>query len=760
MIDEANPQVAPPSAVGFVALQSGQIVGRYEIIDVLGHGGFGITYRARDTRLDREVAIKEYLPAALAVRQGGTTVLPRSTESAADFAWGRDRFVSEGQTLASLENAPAIVRLFDFIEANGTAYIVMELVRGETVESRLRRVGRLSAVEVDAILWPLLDGLARVHDAGFLHRDIKPANILLDEAGAPTLIDFGASRAAMVGRSTLLTAIFTPGFAAAEQFTSARQGPWTDIYGLSATLYNAITGRVPPSSFDRMLDDDYQPLIKLAPAGFAFARLAGIDNGLAVRAADRPQSIAAWRDILSRDADATVAVRRLAARSPKSKPAAASARSRRIAVYAGAAVAILALAMGGYFLLAAKPQPQQVALQDMKVEDLEKALEARRRADAEAAEKRRLEEEAQKKAAADAEAKQAADAALAKAQLEREQAEAELVKVKAELEAQKKAAALQTDGVRQAAAEEAQRKAEAEAEARRQAEADARRKAAAEAEAQRLADQALAQAQAERERAEAEAKAKAEAEARQTAEADAKIRAEVEARAKEKADAEAAENGLRLTQTDRQRLQVALTAQGFDTRGTDGAFGPRTREMVAAWQKARNQSATGFLNAAQRQQLQREAAAALQKYDDDKKKAEEDKKKAEEEAKKKADEEAKAKAATAAPSTATAPAVSTFDGTYSGVVTLRGGNLFVSITLTVSGGSASGQTSDRACGALPFTLAVSPAGQISGSARALDSAVQACVFETFSVSGKVNGGVIELELSRPGTRGRGTLKKG
>ena len=183
--------------------------------------------------------------------------------------------------------------------------------------------------------------------------------------------------------------------------------------------------------------------------------------------------------------------------------------------------------------------------------------------------------------------------------------------------------------------------------------------------------------------------------------------------------------------------------------------------MVAAWQKARNQSATGFLNAAQRQQLQREAAAALQKYDDDKKKAEEDKKKAEEEAKKKADEEAKAKAATAAPSTATAPAVSTFDGTYSGTLTISrpGSSLFVSVTLTVSGGSASGQISDRACGNFPLNLAVSSSGQLSGSARALDSTTQACMIETFSVSGKVSGGAIELELSRPGARGRATLKK-
>src|SRR5882757_2504979 len=116
------------SDVDYVALRPGQTVGRYEIVSVLGQGGFGITYRARDVQLGREVAIKEYLPSALAIRQDGTTVLPRTTKMADDFGWGRDRFVTEGRTLASLHRATSIVRVFDYLEANGTAYIVMELL--------------------------------------------------------------------------------------------------------------------------------------------------------------------------------------------------------------------------------------------------------------------------------------------------------------------------------------------------------------------------------------------------------------------------------------------------------------------------------------------------------------------------------------------------------------------------------------------------------------------------------------------------------
>ena len=121
---------------------------------------------------------------------------------------------------------------------------------------------------LDRLLWPMLDGLERVHSAGFLHRDIKPANVLLRADGRPTLIDFGASRAAVAGRTTAMTAIFTPGYAAPEQMSTAKQGPWTDIYGLAATLYHAITGKPPPSAFDRVLDDEYEPIVGSTATGW------------------------------------------------------------------------------------------------------------------------------------------------------------------------------------------------------------------------------------------------------------------------------------------------------------------------------------------------------------------------------------------------------------------------------------------------------------------------------------------------------------
>ena len=470
---------ATPPEVDYVSLKAGQLIGRYEIVSVLGQGGFGITYRARDVQLGREVAIKEYLPSALAVRQDGSTVLPRTTKMADDFGWGRDRFVTEGRTLASLHRVPAIVQVFDFLEANGTAYIVMELLSGMTLEERINTGGKLTPEEVDRILWPLLDGLEQVHAAGFLHRDIKPANILLDAAGNPTLIDFGASRAAMVGRTAAMTAIFTPGYAAAEQMTSAKQGPWTDIYGLAATIYHAIVGKAPPNAFDRMLDDGYEPLGKLAPQGFAPGVLAGVDAGLTVAARDRPQSIAGWRPILGMTAapepNATmvmgkredVPTERKSVLGPATTTAATlappPAAKSRAGLWAGvAAVVLLAVGGGGYYAMATRgPDPEMV-----KARAAADAAEEARRKAAEEADRLRAEkadQEAKSKADQEARAKAAQDA-----------------KAKADLEAQAEAARRQFE-------EDTRRKVEAEIAEKKRAEEEAQRKAAEEVAARQKA---------------------------------------------------------------------------------------------------------------------------------------------------------------------------------------------------------------------------------------------------------------------------------
>ncbi len=541
------------------ALPAGARLRGYEILAVLGHGGFGVTYRAHDETLGRDVAIKEYLPTAVAVREDGTTVLPRSTALADEFRWGRERFLQEARTLARLDGAPAILRVFDFLEANGTAYMVMALLEGEPLEQRLRHDGCLSQPAIEGLLYPLLDGLAAVHAAGFLHRDIKPDNIMLDAKSAPTLIDFGASRAPTAGGTAAMTAIFTPGYAAAEQFTSARQGPWTDIYGLGATLYHAIVGRPPPSAFDRMVRDTYEPLAKLRPAGFSLAFLAAVDAGLRLRAADRPQSIADWRAIFE---PSSAPDRPAAAVSPEPK--------RGLGLWLGlAAAAILALAGGSYYFATSQPSVPATAVAGAEKAAQDKAVQM------EQAELARLREEAAAREKAD-------QAAALRRQFE----------------------------------EEVRRKIEAEAAEMKRLEEEAKQKADAEAAAKRKAD------------AEAAAKQRADAEAAAKQRADAEAAAKRKAEEAERKPAEVAEAALQLGKIDRQHIQVALVALAFGGSLLDGTLGTGSREMIAAWQKARNQPVTGFLTGPQKEALLQEAAAAVTKFDDEQKKIEEEKKKA------------------------------------------------------------------------------------------------------------------------------------
>jgi len=651
-VSEADPGIATKQGELRGVLPAGSRLRSYEVISVLGRGAFGITYRARDTTLGRDVAIKEYLPTSLALREGGTMVMPLSTELAEEFVWGRESFLAEARTLATLGRAPAVVRVFDFLEANGTAYIVMELAVGETLDQHIRRGGPLPPPAIERILDPLLEGLEQVHAVGFLHRDIKPANIILDAGGKPTLIDFGSARAALAGRSVAMTAIFTPGYAASEQFSSAKQGAWTDIYGLSATVYHAITGHPPPSAFDRMLDDSYEPLAKLAPPGYPPGVLIGIDAGLAVRASDRPQAIAGWRAVLDQtSAPATAATLAMvrqndrdgaaATRSTPIPTSTASASRHDVAKWLGLMATVLLLAGGGYYLATKPPSidPVAVAQAQKAQEELVAADAARRKAEDEAARLR-----------ADAEARQKADM---------------------------------------------------EAAQRRQIEEETRRKIEAEKAAERLKAEA-----------EADGRRKAEEQARQAAEAAAAERRKAEE--DDKKTAEAIEAGLRLTTLDRQHVQVALTAMGFSTNGNDGVFGPRTRTMIAAWQKARSQPQTGFLTGAQNQALMKEAAPAIARFDDEQKKLEEEKAK---EAKRKADEAANVRAATTEPA-ATAPAAvapktsgNPYDGNYGGTQSYIG--LFAqpqSIFVQVVNGHGQGAWQVPLCGAVAFRLTVATNG--------------------------------------------------
>ncbi|MGQ0592353.1 MAG: protein kinase domain-containing protein, partial [Gammaproteobacteria bacterium] len=264
--------------------------------------GFGITYLAHDFNLNHEVAIKEYLPLELAVREQDFSVQPAADTHGDRFKWGLDRFMTEAQTLACFKH-PNIVRVLAVFEANGTGYMVMEYEEGDSLKDILARRQTLEEDELLNIVLPILGGLEKVHERGFIHRDIKPANLFIRDDGSPVLIDFGSARQALGAETRALTTLVSPGYAPFEQYYSKgeQQGPWTDIYGLGATLYRAVTGQPPQDAVDRsraILEAARDTLADVAEIGqgrYSARFLKAIDHALQFRQRDRPQSVAEWR---------------------------------------------------------------------------------------------------------------------------------------------------------------------------------------------------------------------------------------------------------------------------------------------------------------------------------------------------------------------------------------------------------------------------------------------------------------------------------
>ncbi len=293
----AGDGAAPPP--DGAALAPGTRLQEYEVQRVLGGGGFGITYLARDAHLDLPVAIKEYFPADLLTRGPDGRVLPRSgdVEALRRFQQGLQRFVEEARALATFRH-PHIVRVLRYFRANGTACIVMEYEQGLPLKRWLPRQGALSQESLLAILLPLLDGVAAVHAAGFLHRDIKPDNIYVREGGAPVLLDFGAAR--RLTPQGELTNIVSPGFSPFEQYhAQGVQGPWTDIYSLGAVMYWMVTGQRPLEAAARVQADPLVPALRAGDGGaFGAALLRAIDWALRPEPQHRPQSVAQLREAL------------------------------------------------------------------------------------------------------------------------------------------------------------------------------------------------------------------------------------------------------------------------------------------------------------------------------------------------------------------------------------------------------------------------------------------------------------------------------
>ncbi|HYX65266.1 MAG TPA: protein kinase [Burkholderiales bacterium] len=269
----------------------------YRIEQVLGVGGFGITYLCHDNHLDKPVALKEYLPGELATRAEGK-VVPLSAEREQDYRWGLERFLLEARTLAKFSH-PNIVLVLRYFEANGTAYMVMDYERGEPLKNLLQQAPLPPEALLKKLAAPLLEGLAVVHAGRFLHRDIKPENIIVRPGGEPVLIDFGAARNAIGGTTRSLTAVLTPGYAPLEQYSGeGKQGPWTDLYAFAGVLYRAVTGRAPPDAVTRLKGDAVGAGLSAARGRYSEAFLRAIQWGLDLDEKQRPQTVPQWRKAL------------------------------------------------------------------------------------------------------------------------------------------------------------------------------------------------------------------------------------------------------------------------------------------------------------------------------------------------------------------------------------------------------------------------------------------------------------------------------
>ena len=297
----AMQQPNPASNTNLLALPEGtELVGDYRIQRVLGAGGFGITYLANEPALARLVTIKEYFPADYAARGATSQASPRSQGCAEDYKWGLERFIEEARTLARFIH-PNIVRVHRHFLANNTGYMVLEFEEGGSFKAWLKGLKRAPRQpELDRIVAPLLDALELVHKGDYLHRDIAPDNIIIRKDGSPVLIDFGSARGEIASHSKTVSALVKPGYSPYEQYatTSSKQGSWTDIYALGATLYHALSGKRPPDAPSRMVNDEYVSARDAALSSYRPSFLAAIDKALRLDVGERPQSIAEWRKTL------------------------------------------------------------------------------------------------------------------------------------------------------------------------------------------------------------------------------------------------------------------------------------------------------------------------------------------------------------------------------------------------------------------------------------------------------------------------------
>lgn len=332
--------------------------GRYTVGEVLGQGGFGITYAAQDLVLNVRVAIKEYYPTGYVNRdssQSYEVVLVNDKER--DFVEkGRERFLEEARALAKFQNLPGVVGVQSYFEQNGTAYIAMEYLEGTDLRRYLDNNLPFDADDIFQRMQPVMDALEQIHAAGMLHRDISPDNIMLLSDGSLKLTDFGAARLIDYDEPRTVSIVLKPGYTPEEQYLpKGKLGPWTDIYALCATLYRCITGAAPEEALQRAYEDEIEWPSEL---GFEIApeQEAVLKKGMATRPENRFQTVAQMRRVLNGEDSAEEALEQLeqaqaaaagGVRSTATKPAASVKPKRRKMGARGFALIALAVLLAG-----------------------------------------------------------------------------------------------------------------------------------------------------------------------------------------------------------------------------------------------------------------------------------------------------------------------------------------------------------------------------------------------------------------------------
>ena len=350
-------------------LARGHALQEFTVEQVLGLGGSSIVYLARDNKLDRRVALKEYLPGTIAMRAPDGTVVPRLPRFAESYDKGLQSFINESRLLGSFDH-PSLVKVYRVCAAYGTAYMAMPYYDGITLKKWLKDLGAPPSEKwLRAIAQSLTAALAVLHEQGCMHRDVAPDNILmlydraggnyLEQAPRPVLLDFGAARRVVADATQNLTSLLKSGYSPVEQYDNESkllQGPWSDVYALSAVLYTAAIGKVPNAAIARLVRDDLVSARVAGKGRYSQSFLAAIDAGLAVRPEQRPQSMAAFQERLNRPEppppDRTVPVHAVTAPGalvdlPLEPQTQTPSSTRWWYVVAAVAVAALALALFG-----------------------------------------------------------------------------------------------------------------------------------------------------------------------------------------------------------------------------------------------------------------------------------------------------------------------------------------------------------------------------------------------------------------------------